>query len=165
MVYIGITGSGEYKDKEFLLLVLERKVDKEKDIIVSGHSPRNPIYRNGRIIRYENTDHWSKQWSISNCKNKPVIFRAIYDTEEYYFKRNGKIANLSNELYAFIPSGKYKSGSWNTVRQFAYKDNFEWKNLRIWNEYRELLKFDEYPNWLKKRIIHIKRMKRQKEMF
>ena len=154
---IGVVGSGLYKNKSFFIKVLNRDIDKENDIIVSGHSPRNKIYDgNGKVIGYDNIDLWAELWANDNCKIEPIIHPSYGYTSDSFFARNKLIAEELNkkedELRAFIPQGLYKSGTWNTIKHFAnlYDD---WnKRLIIYNEFGGVWVYSEYPNWLRNKL-------------
>lgn len=153
MKRIGVVGSKDYKNKFYVFKVLEEVVDTKYDIIVSGHSPRNPIYNNGKIIYYDNVDLWAEDWANEKCDNEPIIHEAIIKNRNGFFKRNGLISNDSDEIRAFIPRGLYYSGTWNTINQFTKEKGLNILTLFIYDEFGNLWKFNEYPQWLKKRKI------------
>ena len=151
-------GSGEYNNKEFVLSILESIIDKENDVIVSGHSPRNPVYVDGVIIGYNNVDHWSEIWGNDKCINKPIIFPPKEHIDIYYKKRNKQIADTSYEIRAFIPTLRYISGTWNTIKHFVKRVIDSKDRVFIYNEYGILWKFEEYPLWLQNRMLKINRL-------
>ena len=143
MTRIGIIGTGKYVNKDFLLETLEQVIDKDKDIIVSGHSPRN---------KYDNPDMWGEIWGNDNCKNEPDIYPPKSFTTEYFFMRNKEIAENSDVLLVFMNKGRHKSGAWNAVKYFVAKEDFEPHNLLVYDEYGFQWREDEYPLWLLNKI-------------
>lgn len=140
---IGVSGSGKYKNKQFLFKKLEEVINKDRDIIISGHSPRN---------KYDNIDIWAERWGNDNCKNKPIIHPPKRFTDEYFFKRNKLVSDDSDILLSFINKGQYKSGTWNTVKYFLNKQNFRFKDLMIYDEFGNPWYFEDLPNWIKSKI-------------
>lgn len=132
--------------------VLDNKIDIINDIIVSGRSPR----KHG-----QNIDIWAERWSEKNCVHDPIIYpcKDLNDRMSY-FHRNKLIAyeltGANDQMWAFIPKGKYRSGTWNTIKHFA--DRFyDWnKKLHIYDEYGNIWIFSEYPKWLKNRLYNRK---------
>lgn len=133
---IGIIGSGRYRNKAFVISVLEKIIDKEVDVIVSGHSPRN---------KHDNVDVWAERWAEEHCKNPPDIKKPKSFTREGFFARNKEIAESSDILIAFIPMFVFKSGAWNTIKYFLMKER-SLKNLTIYNEKGR--EWTAYPSWV-----------------
>ena len=133
------------------------QINKKKDIIVSGHSPRNEKYRkneNGeRKVYYDNVDIWAEDWANEKCWNNPIIFPAEELNRKEFFLRNKKIALEIKKLIVFMNRRQYKSGAWNTVSHFSKREDFNYANLIIYDQYGKLWRTDELPSWLKSKII------------
>ena len=151
-MFIGVVGSGKYKNKDFIIKELEYIINPEIDIIVSGHSPRNPIIKDGILIRYDNVDIWAEDWAIEFCWNLPIIYETKEFNKKEFFKRNKSITYISNKLLVFINKGQFKSGAWNTVSHFIRKPNFNFSDLMIYNQFGKLWRTDKLPLWLNKKI-------------
>jgi len=161
---VGISGSGRYKNKKFVIETLENTISKEHDIIVSGRSPRNKKFDEDGKKYYDNVDIWAEDWANEFCQNEPIIHPANEFTREEFYKRNKKIAIDSKELIAFINKYQYVSGSWNTIRYFIEKPNFDYDNLKIYNEYEELWHLSELPPWVRTKIKIKIKLKEYKEL-
>ncbi|KKN57636.1 hypothetical protein LCGC14_0560080 [marine sediment metagenome] len=155
MIY-GFVGSGKFKDKEFVIKKLNDIINPEVDIIVSGHSPRN---------KKNNVDIWSEDWANEFCWTKPIIHPADENNKKEYFRRNKKIAQDSDKLVCFINKGRYKSGTWNTIKHFVNKPDFNLNNLIIYNEEHKLWKTDDLPKWILRKMKFIENMKRVSGLF
>lgn len=153
---LGVVGSGEFRDKEFVIKKLEEIVNPEIDIIVSGHSPRK---------KYNNVDIWAEEWAYEFCENEPIIHPAEEFTDTEFFRRNKEVNYDSDKLLVFINEGKYKSGAWNTVGYFINKFDFNINNLIIYNERHRLWRFEELPMWVRNRIKHMKEYKKVVGLF
>jgi len=143
MTFIGVVGSGEYKRKDIVIMILEKTIDKDITIIVSGKSPRN---------EYNNVDIWAEDWGRENCKNEPVIFPPEEFTKVAFFKRNKLIADVSSILLVFINLRQYQSGAWNTVKWFIQKPDFCLFNLFIYDENGNEWSYDLLPLMIKKMV-------------
>jgi len=152
----GVVGSGKYKDKKFVIEILENTISKEHDIIVSGHSPRNEKYDDYGKKYYNNVDNWAEDWANEFCWNKPIIHHAIEFTDTEFFRRNKKVARDSNKLIAFINRYQYISGTWNTIKYFINKLNFNYSNLIIYNEYHFIWNRLELPQWVRNKIKNMR---------
>jgi len=149
---IGVIGSGEYKKKKIVIRKLEQLIDKQRDIIVSGHSPRNPIFKDGILIRYNNADIWSEDWAYVWCQNPPIIHPTKEFTRDGFFARNKLIALDSEELIVFINKHQYQSGAWNTVKYFLEKPDFDYNNLTIYDEFGKEFGIHDLPEWCQNKI-------------
>jgi hypothetical protein len=151
---VGFIGSGQYKNKKFVIETLEKTISKENDIIVSGHSPRNMIFDiHTRKYYYNNVDIWAEDWANEFCHNKPIIHPAVENNREEYFKRNNKISDDSDKINAFINRYQYQSGTWNTIKYFINKPKFNPANLIIYDENGLKWNYDELPSQIKNKII------------
>ncbi len=164
MIY-GFVGSGKFKDKDFVIKKLNDMIKPEVDIVVSGHSPRNPIYKDGKIVRYDNVDIWSEDWAKEFCWTEPIIHPADKNNRKEYFKRNKKIAQDSDKLVCFINKGQYESGTWNTIGYFIRRPDFNFNNLIIYNEEGKLWKTDDLPKWVLGKMKFIENIKNVSGLF
>lgn len=132
---------------------MEFFVDKERGVVVSGRSLRNPIKnKEGKIVRYDNPDIWSEDWADEFCFHPPIIHPAKVKNKNGYFARNKLIARDSEILLAFIPKGQYRSGTWNTVKHFILKPDFNIDNLYIYDQFGRLWELDQYPFWIQAKL-------------
>ena len=152
----GFVGSGEFKDKDYVIKKLNDMVNPEVDIVVSGHSPRN---------KGDNVDIWAEDWANEFCWTKPIIYQADDDNRREYFKRNKKVAQDSDKLVCFINKGQYKSGTWNTVGYFMMKPNFNFSRLIIYNEEHRLWRTNDLPMWVLKKMRFIENIRRAGGLF
>ena len=141
---VGVVGSGEYINKDIVLHKLNCLIDVKEDIIVSGRSPRN---------EGDNVDTWAEDWANKKCWNKPIIFPAEELNRKSFFLRNKKIALEVKKLMAFINRRQYKSGAWNTVSHFSKREDFNYANLIIYDQYGKLWRTDDLPSWLYSKIV------------
>jgi len=138
---IGVVGSGKYKNKEFVIQMMTGIVWPNKDIIVSGHSPRN---------NYNNVDIWAEDWANEYCKNKPIIHPAKEFTREGFFARNKLVSDDSDCFLCFINKGQYKSGTWNTIKRFVDKGGVYGKDWFIFDENGMPWHTNDLPKWCMK---------------
>jgi len=141
-IKFGFVGSGEYKNKKMVEKTLIELVCPNKDIVVSGRSPRND---------YDNVDIWAEEWANIFCKIPPIIHPAKEFTSNGFFARNKLVADDSDFLICFINRGQYKSGTWNTIKHFTRKggkeygedwfiydeDGKEWQGSELPRQYRK----------------------------
>jgi len=146
----GFIGSGMFVDKEYVIKKLHNMIDVTVDIIVSGHSPNND---------YDNVDIWAEDWANEFCWNKPIIHPAKKNVKNKFFLRNVKIARDSDKLVCFINSGQYKSGTWNTISNFVRRVDFNFNNLIIYNQNRQLWRTDELPKWVLRKLKFMESIK------
>jgi hypothetical protein len=149
-MYIGIIGSGNYRNKDFVLKTLKKDINVKNDIIVSGHSPRVPYKTLTNEIKYDNVDIWAEDWAKENCRYPPVIFNPEKLDSEHFKKRNNQIAEKVKKLICFIPYNQYRSGTWNTINEFL-KMGKNIEDIYIYDEFERLWNIDKYPVYIQKR--------------
>jgi len=135
---LGFVGSGKYKNKDFVIAMLCGLVWPHKDIVVSGHSPRN---------KYNNVDIWAEDWANEFCEKKPIIHPAKEFTRDGFFARNKLVSNDSDVLVCFINTGQYRSGTWNTIKHFVNKGGVYEKNWYLFDEYGMPWHTNDLPKW------------------
>lgn len=143
---IAVVGSGKYKPKRIVIEILESKIDKNRDVIVSGHSPRNTKEGDEKG---NNVDIWAEEWAFENCKHDPIIHEAKTNDRNGYFARNKLVAQDSDVVFAFINKDQYRSGTWNTIKWFSQKPNFRLEKLKVYDQYGKL--WTKLPTWVKEK--------------
>ena len=137
-MYVGVIGSDNYRDKKMVFKLIITNTD-TNDIIVSGHSPSHDN---------DNVDNWAEEFCKKYSYPEPKIHPPKTLDRDGFFNRNTLIANDSEKLIAFINIGTYRSGTWNTINTFAKKENFNSKNLLIYDENGLLWDKNKLPRWL-----------------
>jgi len=120
-------GSRKYTNKVMTLQVLRREYfehvrefGRDLFIGISGGCP--------------GPDIWFKEW----CKSQRIMFIEVLPADSSrnnYFIRNEMVAQIADELIAFIPRNQLRSGTWNTIRHFRELGNT--KNYTVFDEQGE----------------------------
>ena len=130
---VGIVGSTTFPNRG---LVYEKLSEKLKECPIETAFVSGGAY---------GVDSFAKQWA-EELGPRRSFFMEIHPIRkgenENYFLRNAVIAELADEIVAFIQRGKYRSGTWNTINHFrcfgkrkyiVYDENGEsWD--RVWKE-------------------------------
>lgn len=105
---IAIVGSTTRASQQTVFGVLDRlsKDWSEDTILISG----------GAV----GVDTLAKFWTRSRTRFTfiEVLPTLIHPTKEEFFFRNKIVATLADEIIAFVARGKYRDGTWNTIRHF-----------------------------------------------
>jgi len=135
---IAVIGSRKYLNKDVFNRVLNERfenIDNRRIILLSGGC--------------EGPDLWSKRWS----RNRSIPFIEVapgQNDKDRFFERNSIVAEVADEMIAFIPSGQMQSGTWNTILYFRSK------NVARYDVYDENgMRWDR--DWKQRRWITIER--------
>lgn len=106
---IAIIGSSTWTDQRMIRDVLGclSEVWLEDTVLISGGAP--------------GVDTIAKSWA-GGSKSRITFIEVspprVNTTKEEYFFRNKIVATLADEIVAFVEGGKYRDGTWNTIRHF-----------------------------------------------
>ena len=105
---IGIIGSTTYYNR----IMLYGKMSK----ILAQHNQDVAFISGGAA----GADTMGKDWARQQGPRRSFFLDAlpIRESNDNYFLRNSVIAELADELVAFIPKNKFRSGTWNTINHF-----------------------------------------------
>jgi len=103
-----IVGSSSWAWQKKMFDVLDR---------ISKDWPKDTILISGGAV---GVDTLAKFWTRSRTRFTfiEVLPTLIHPTKEEYFFRNKIVAALADEIIAFVEGGKYRDGTWNTIRHF-----------------------------------------------
>jgi len=118
---IGVIGSEEYPNKDLMFKILsDISVERPIELAIISGGARGP-------------DTWAKEWNEKLGQRRSFTLEALPPRREqdHFFLRNVVIAELADELIAFIIRDKYQDGSWNTINHFR---RFGKTNYKVYDE-------------------------------